>query len=101
MKNWTLDQKILLVLIAIQSEEISEAKGCELLGWNRDRIREELPKRVGRLTLLEQEMLEALQYVRKFGGQGEIIEEGDRNGKSVSYYVEEAIRKAVAKQGIR
>ena len=49
IKNCDRNTLELLVLASLKHEEISEGRARELLGWKREKIREEQGKRVGML----------------------------------------------------
>ena len=46
---------VLLVLAALKHDEISEERARELLKWDRDKIRDEQAKRVGKVTYATRE----------------------------------------------
>uniref|UniRef100_A0A6M3IH75 Uncharacterized protein n=1 Tax=viral metagenome TaxID=1070528 RepID=A0A6M3IH75_9ZZZZ len=55
----------LLVLAARKYDEISEGRAVELLGWSRDKIREQMPKRVGQMK--HGSLIEALDIMDTHG----------------------------------
>lgn len=60
------DALILMALSAYRNGEISEGRCVDLTGWGRDKIRDEMYKRIGKYNPYDEAMREAEGWKRKY-----------------------------------